>query len=212
MKRMNWIILLQLFLLTVMPATESIAAGSSLATATVVRLTSVSGLTLSRTISDQIAKPGENDYYRIIITSVGTLGIRTFGSTDTYGYLLNSSGKTLGFNDDYQKTPNFSIVRAVSPGTYYIRVRHFNIAKGTGPYTMLVAFTFKTPLPDDNIKGVCITQEASFPYGSYSCCKDETEAFCRSTGKKVLSWIAGEGACTGGGWTNCSVCCFRYDY
>lgn len=82
---------------------------------------------------------GDEDYFRVDISSYGTLSAYTTGSTDTYGYLLDSGGNSLTSNDD-NPYPNFSFSYSVSPGTYYIRVRHYSYS-GTGSYTLNTSFS-----------------------------------------------------------------------
>jgi hypothetical protein len=96
--------------------------------------------------SASIDAGGETDYYRIDLPSAGTLDVRTTGSTDTYGSLLNANGIDLASNDDSDGGRNFRITRIVTPGTYYVRVRHYNEISGTGVYELVVAFNPSVPL------------------------------------------------------------------
>ncbi len=105
--------------------------GNSTATATVVAAIS--------STAGRIEVAGDNDYFRINLTSGGTLTVATSGSTDTYGYLLDSGGNQLQADDD-SAAPNFSISRSVSAGTYYVRVRHYSTT-GTGAYTLVSTFS-----------------------------------------------------------------------
>src|SRR5439155_247663 len=91
------------------------------------------------TTSGRINFAGDNDYFRVQVGSAGHLTVYTTGSTDTYGYLLDSNGNTLASNDDTTGL-NFQIDRDVSPGTYYVRVRHYS-STGTGDYVLEVRFT-----------------------------------------------------------------------
>ena len=77
------------------------------------------------------------DYFRINVSRSGRLEVYTSGSTDTYGSLESASGSTLARNDDGGTRQNFRIVRSVSRGTYYIRLRGFN-SNTTGNYTLHV--------------------------------------------------------------------------
>ena len=83
---------------------------------------------------------GDNDYFRVTVTSKGLLTARTTGSTDTYGFIEDSSGDILNRNDDGGEGSNFHVSAIVGPGTYYIRVRSNSDGVGaspdTGPYTL----------------------------------------------------------------------------
>ena len=80
---------------------------------------------------------GDSDYFRVTVTSAGELMASTSGSTDTYGFIEDSSGTVLKANDDGGEGHNFHVSAAVEPGTYYIRVRGFD-ASSTGAYTLTI--------------------------------------------------------------------------
>jgi len=113
--------------------------GNTTATATLIAANS--------TTAGSIETAGDNDYFRIDVPAGGgTLTVYTTGSTDTYGYLLNSAGTTLAYNDDYGSL-NFRISQTVVAGTYYVRVRHYS-GTGTGAYTLVSQFA--PPVADDH--------------------------------------------------------------
>ncbi len=97
---------------------------------------------LNSNISGQLNYGGDNDFFRIVVGSSGYLTIYTTGATDTYGYLLDSSGNELNHNDD-NPYPNFAITRLVSAGTYYAQVRSFS--GGTGSYVFRADFSASQP-------------------------------------------------------------------
>ena len=78
---------------------------------------------------------GDSDYFRVTVSSAGTLVASTSGSTDTYGSIEDSSGNVLNENDDGGEGRNFLVSAAVEPGTYYIRVRGYDDSS-TGAYTL----------------------------------------------------------------------------
>jgi fibronectin type 3 domain-containing protein len=89
---------------------------------------------------------GDEDYFQFYLSSGGTVTAYSTGSTDTYGYLLDSWGNTLSSNDD-NPYPNFNFSSTVSAGGYYyVRVRHYSYY-GTGSYTLSVVFSPAAPPP-----------------------------------------------------------------
>ncbi len=106
--------------------------GDDCSTATAVSLNSSRG--------GVINSGGDYDYFRVNVTSSGTLTVYTTGSTDTYGDLDNSDctdGRALASNDNGDDD-NFSISRSVSAGTYYVSVT--SQTTSTGDYTLNVNF------------------------------------------------------------------------
>lgn len=144
------------------------------------------------TTAGNINHPGDNDYFRINITVPGTLTVGTTGSTDTYGYLLNSAGTQLASNDDTNGT-NFSITYAVTVGTYYVRVTHYS-SGGTGAYS-LVSSLAAVPVPEiavEDQNGNGLTDGASaVAFGSVNRGQSVTRVFTvRNVGTATLSGIA----------------------
>jgi len=85
--------------------------------------------------SGSIQYGGDEDFFQIQVTTTGTLTAYTTGTTDVYGYLMDSYGTPLAVNDD-NPFPNFRLSFSVGPGTYYVRVRHYNASSGTGAYSL----------------------------------------------------------------------------
>jgi|GEM_PF-1562892 len=100
------------------------AAGTACASATPI--------VIGRVYYAYISPAGDNDYVRLNPARSGTLTVYTTGSTDTYGYLLNSACQTLTYNDDisYPSNLNFRISRRVTAGTYYVRIRGYGSTTG----------------------------------------------------------------------------------
>lgn len=111
--------------------------GGSPATATLVTATS--------STAGNIEIGGDEDFFRIVIASSGTLVVETSGSTDTYGFLLASDASQLNENNDDGVGSNFRISRVVNAGTYFVRVRHYN-ASSVGSYALVTAFTASSQL------------------------------------------------------------------
>lgn len=102
-------------------------------------ISSAATLSVGSAASDQIDYAGDEDFFRLQIGSSGTLTAYSTGNTDTYGYLLDSAGAALTYNDD-NPYPNFRFSYSISAGTYYIRVRHYS-SSGTGPYSVYTEFS-----------------------------------------------------------------------
>jgi hypothetical protein len=122
------------------------------------------------TISGAIGIGGDVDYFRVEINDFGFLSAYTTGQTDTYGLLLDSGGNVLAEDDD-SPYPNFRLSRAVSPGTYYIAVRHYNAVSGTGSYLFQVDFAYGiNEIPEGSFTEIpksSMTADASSTYAPW---------------------------------------------
>lgn len=78
------------------------------------------------------------DMFRVEVQGFGTLKVRTTGSTDTYGELLDAYGERIAANNDKRK-PNFELSSSVGTGIYYISVRHAHQG-GFGAYKLVCSF------------------------------------------------------------------------
>ena len=83
---------------------------------------------------------GDEDYFKFTASESGIFLIYTEGTTDTIGYLYDSSRKQLAYNDDNDGI-NFAIKYSLVKGnTYYVKVTAYGSATGT--YDLYVnAFT-----------------------------------------------------------------------
>ena len=90
--------------------------------------------------SADIGQPGEVDNYSFEVSETGPHIIQTLGSTDMYMSLFGPDDNTLqiGQNDDSGSGRNAQIVAELSPGRYFLQVRHFS-ATEIGSYHVLVA-------------------------------------------------------------------------
>ena len=96
-------------------------------------------VTQSSSTAGKIEVAGDVDMFRIDVKGFGNLTAQTSGTTDTFGELLDFSGKTLISNDSALK-PNFQLTHPVAPGTYFVKVGH-GIPSGTGSYQLALSFT-----------------------------------------------------------------------
>ena len=79
----------------------------------------------------------DTDYFRVEMSSAGTLTVYTTGRVDTEGAILDSSGIVLARDSDSGERVNFRISVPVSAGTYYIEVKGWR-SSTTGDYTLHV--------------------------------------------------------------------------
>ena len=112
---------------------------------------------LNQTVSGDLEREGDIDYFRFAITKQGTLTTFTTGNTDTFGTLRNSQGNFIVSNDDSGQRENFSIKRSLTPGTYYILVSHA-LSQGTGTYSLRVNFVEKITYPDLAVDSVRVNK------------------------------------------------------
>ncbi|MCS1407655.1 MAG: hypothetical protein M2R45_00815 [Verrucomicrobia subdivision 3 bacterium] len=101
----------------------------------------------SDSYNDSIDEAGDDETYTVTAPCAGTIWAYTTYTDDridTYGYLLNSLGNELTYDDDSGDGYNFAIGHAVAAGTYTVKVRGYNNA-AIGDYDIYYGFT-----PNDN--------------------------------------------------------------
>ncbi len=93
----------------------------------------------SRTKAD-IGKPMEEDLFQFTVVTGGRYIMDTRGPTDVVMKLFgpNSQTAVIAEDDDSGVGTNARIVADLVPGDYYIQIRHWNKASGTGSYTIKV--------------------------------------------------------------------------
>lgn len=90
-------------------------------------------------IQSNIAAANESDVYTFTASQIATYTIATSGNTDTF-LVLNGPDNQNAFifqDDDSGPGQNSQIVRVLTPGMYYVRVRHYS-PTGTGNYGVSV--------------------------------------------------------------------------
>ena len=87
--------------------------------------------------TDGSLSEGDTDYFRVEMSSAGTLIAYTTGSVDTEGAILDSSGTVLARNSDSGAGYNFEVYVPVDAGTYYIEIKGWR-SSTTGDYTLHV--------------------------------------------------------------------------
>lgn len=90
-------------------------------------------------IQGNIAAANESDVYSFSATQIATYTIVTSGSTDTFVTLNGPNNQTAFISQDDDSGPgqNSQIVRVLTPGMYFVRVRHYS-PTGTGAYGVAV--------------------------------------------------------------------------
>jgi hypothetical protein len=89
----------------------------------------------------QIGVPGEEDLFKFTVTSSGRYVIETGGQTDVAMKLFGPNSQTRLINEDDDGGIGFNarIASSLIPGEYFVQIRHFNKARGTGSYTIKVS-------------------------------------------------------------------------
>jgi hypothetical protein len=90
--------------------------------------------------SADIGKPGEEDLFTFTVKTGGRHIIATTGNTDVVMKLFGPGSKTalIAEDDDGGTGTNARIVADLIPGQYFVQIRHFNKASGTGTYKISV--------------------------------------------------------------------------
>jgi hypothetical protein len=135
----------------VLSATDKAFIGSSMAypKATSPTVTSPTELTVAELTPTpaSIGAPGEEDLFKFNATKAGRYTIETMGQTDVIMSLLGPNSQTtqVAQDDDSGEGSNARITTDLVPGTYFVQVRHYNKAGGTGTYSVRVSFTTTGP-------------------------------------------------------------------
>ncbi|MAE72388.1 MAG: peptidase [Gemmatimonadetes bacterium] len=96
-------------------------------------------LRVSAATSASIGQAGEVDEFKFEVTSRGAHVIQTTGTTDVFMTLFGPNSKTvkLAENDDSGAGRNALIRADLTPGTYYVQVRHYSPI-GMGDYSIAI--------------------------------------------------------------------------
>ncbi|MCB4764368.1 MAG: hypothetical protein LGB00_00925, partial [Sulfurovum sp.] len=94
------------------------------------------------TTAGNIEQAGDEDWFKIVIPSAGTLVVYTTGSTDTIGAFYEKGARNpIAFDDNGGTGNNFRISQSVTAGTTYeVAVLHSNYTE-TGSYELVSEFT-----------------------------------------------------------------------
>jgi len=88
-----------------------------------------------------IGAAGEQDLFKFSATKAGRYTVETMGSTDVIMSLFgpNSQTQQIAQDDDSGEGSNAKIIADLVPGNYFVQVRHYNTAGGTGTYSIRVS-------------------------------------------------------------------------
>ncbi len=91
--------------------------------------------------SASIGSPGEEDIFKFTATTGDRYTIETGGQTDVVMKLFGPGKLTdlIAEDDDGGVGRNSRIVADLTPGEYFVQIRHYNTAGGTGDYVIKVS-------------------------------------------------------------------------
>ncbi len=91
-------------------------------------------------IAADIGVSGEEDLFKFKVTAARRHAIETGGQTDVVMKLFGPNSETtlIAEDDDGGVGRNSKIVADLLPGEYFVQIRHYNSASGTGEYDIRV--------------------------------------------------------------------------
>ena len=91
-------------------------------------------------LEESIGKHGEEDIFQFSAVQAGSYRIETGGRTDVVMTLFGPDNDTrqIAFDDDSGLSLNARIEKNLTPGTYFVRIRHYKPTR-TGKYKLSVA-------------------------------------------------------------------------
>ncbi len=107
-------------------------------------------LVLGRSLPGVIETVGDEDYFRVNVTELGTLTVYTTGRLDSVGKLQAADGSILATDDNSGADNNFRIEHLVNTGTYYVKVNGEGTVSSTGAYIVHTRFVAGSSPPVDD--------------------------------------------------------------
>lgn len=98
------------------------------------------GVNATTGTSAAIGQPGEEDLFTFRVTRRGRHVIETGGQSDVVMKLFGPTSQTslIAEDDDGGVGRNARIATRLMPGQYFVQIRHFDTARGTGSYSISV--------------------------------------------------------------------------
>lgn len=127
-------------------------------------------IVLNTTISAKMDYKADADYFKFIANEDMAYSFETQGSKDTRGYLYDSSGNMLCYNDDGGTKRNFKITYTLTEGqTYYVKVcppDSWGYSSPIGPYSIrvIIADEQEPSIPTNFIKTSQTKDSVSFSW------------------------------------------------
>jgi len=89
----------------------------------------------------RIGLPGEEDMFKFAASTAGRYTVETSGQTDLVMKLFGPGSTTdlIAEDDDGGEGWNSKIVADLSPGEYFVQIRHYNTSGGSGDYFIKVS-------------------------------------------------------------------------
>ena len=81
-------------------------------------------LNCNSSAAGRVDSGGDVDYFKAVFWGTGILKAYTTGDNETYGTLMDEAGNVIAADDNSGADNRFEIVRTVSPGVYYVEVKH----------------------------------------------------------------------------------------
>jgi len=131
---------------------------------------SATSVSPNSTTSGYLGQSDDHDYFKIVLLEYGSLTIKSTGSTDTYGFLYNSSGASLEIDNSSGVDDNFRISKLLDAGTYYAKVKPY-YSTSIGSYY----FVSKFEKADKDDHGNSISSATAINYNSTTVANIETQ-------------------------------------
>ena len=96
-------------------------------------------LATGATVAGTIGSTTDNDVFQVTLAGAGTLNVASSGPTDVNVRLEDVNGTVIAADADSGTWYNFNLSRALSAGTYFVRVLH--CCQGSGTYSVTATFT-----------------------------------------------------------------------